>query len=178
MYPPPFPLSVLGVYTKGTILPVRPDRRLHSRDWCQRLLLPTARHPACAGYILRHLRAQCTLTLPGQSVCVCFCKILCLCVVVYMLSQAQAINLTEKQNCLLQTACTVYLFDTMKIILIERKTKLEISTMTQHDPFCRASPEPDVRNMCMFSFHAYITKPFPTSVHVSTEFYTSIAYTV
>lgn len=93
--PPLLVLCVLGVYTKGTILPVRPDRRLHSRDRCQRLLLPTARHPACAGYILWHLRAQCTLTLPGQSAFVPACvsaRYCVVCLVVYMLSQAQTIN--------------------------------------------------------------------------------------
>lgn len=82
LYPLLFLFCIPGVHTEGTILAIRPDRRLHSGDRCQRLLLPTARHPACAGYVLRHLRAQRTLTLPGQCVCVCFCvcKILCVCV--------------------------------------------------------------------------------------------------
>lgn len=76
-----FLLCVPGVYTEGTVLPIGSDRRFHGRDRCQRLLLPTARHPACAGYVLRHLRAQCTFTLPGQSVClyVYLQDIVCLC---------------------------------------------------------------------------------------------------
>lgn len=79
-----FVLCVAGVHTEGTILPVWPDRRLHGGDWRQRLLLPTARHPACAGYVLRHLGAQRTLTLPGQSVlCVHLPDIVCFCVRLY-----------------------------------------------------------------------------------------------
>lgn len=111
IYPPLFVLCVLGVYTKGTILPVRPDRRLYSRDRCQWLLLPTARHPACAGYILWHLRAQCTLALPGQSgfvpVCVC-CEISCgVCGCVHAWSNTSN-KLYKKPNSVLQTSCTSF----------------------------------------------------------------------
>lgn len=63
-----FYFFVAGVHPEGTILPVRPDRGLHGGDRCERLLLSTARHPAGAGHILRHLRAQRALPLPGQSV--------------------------------------------------------------------------------------------------------------
>lgn len=66
-------LCVPGVHTEGTLLPIRSYRGLHSGDRGQRLLLSTARHLACAGYILWHLWAQRTLTLPGQCVCVCVC---------------------------------------------------------------------------------------------------------
>lgn len=104
IYPLLLVLCIPGVHTEGTILPLRPDRRLYGRDRCQRILLPTACHPACAGYVLRHLRAKRTLTLPGQSLCVCVSARYCVCA----LNQAQTVNQTENQLCFLHMASSLF----------------------------------------------------------------------
>lgn len=100
---------VSGVYTEGSILPVRPDRRLHSWDRCQWLLLPAARHPACAGYVLRYLRAQRALTLPGQCVYVCvsvrYCVFVCSCVHIQSSTNNKS---NKKQHCLFLVADGLY----------------------------------------------------------------------